>query len=149
MNIYALITGLVIVTYIIIRFRKTKLDRTKCAYPLLLASFPVYYFAFALYANDYPALGKEVLIGIIFFVIAYIAYRSNRKIAAIIIGSGSFLHALYDAYHDLLFINTGTPAWWLEFCGSIDLILAIYLFYFAINISGTSPALKTNTKHNS
>ncbi len=36
-----------------------------------------------------------------------------------------------NSYH---FTNAGTPEWWFEFCGSIDVILGVYLIYFAMKI---------------
>lgn len=134
MNLYALTIGLVVVFYVIYRFKITRLEKTSWAYPLFMATFPVYYFVFALYGNDYVALGKEMLIGTIFLILAYIAYKSNRKLSALLVAAGCLLHAAYDMYHDILFVNAGTPGWWLEFCGSIDLILGLYLIYFALTV---------------
>lgn len=134
MNLYALVIGIATVTFIIFRFKQSKLEYTKWAYPLLLASFPVYYFAFAVYGNDFTALGKELLAGMVFFAFAFIAYKSQRALAAVLVGIGCILHAVYDAFHDLLFTNAGTPGWWIEFCGSIDLILGVYLIYFALTM---------------
>ncbi len=42
------------------------------------------------------------------------------------------MHAIYDYYHDDLFINPGTPTWWPEFCGSIDIIIGVYIIYLAL-----------------
>lgn len=134
MNIYALVIGLIIVTYVIVRFKKTRLERTKWAYPIFLASFPLYYVAFSVYGNDISALWKELLVGVLFFSIAYIAFKSQRKISVLLIGIGTILHAFYDYWHDLLFINAGTPDWWIEFCGSIDLILGLYLIYIGLKL---------------
>lgn len=145
MNIYALIIGIVIVTYVIIRFKKTKLERTKWAYPLFLATYPIYYFAFAIYGNDLIALGKEIAMGSIFLLLAFLAYKSQRKLSALLVGLGSILHAVYDAYHNSIFVNAGTPVWWLEFCGSIDVILGLYLIYFAIKIPNKVLKQDTNT----
>lgn len=136
MSFYALITGLVVISYVIVRFKHKRWEKTKWAYPLFLASFPFFYFAFAVYANDITALGAEVLSGTIFFLLAYIAYKSQLKLSALLVGFGCVLHAAYDYYHDTFFINAGTPSWWIEFCGSIDLILGLYLIYFAINAPG-------------
>jgi uncharacterized membrane protein HdeD (DUF308 family) len=134
MNLYALVIGMATVAFIIFRFKQSKLEYTKWAYPLLLASFPVYYFAFAVYGNDFTALGKELLAGMVFFAFAFIAYKSQRALAAVLVGIGCILHAIYDASHNLLFTNAGTPDWWIEFCGSIDLILGVYLIYFALTM---------------
>ncbi|WP_444926794.1 hypothetical protein ACJJI4_01360 [Microbulbifer sp. TRSA002] len=138
MNIYAFTIGIAIVAYIIIRFKKTRLERTKWAYPVLLATFPCYYFAFAIYAKDTQALGLEILTGLAFFLIAFFSYKSSKKASALLVGLGCIIHGFYDVYHDLLFINSGTPEWWLEFCGSIDFILGVYLIYYAIKAPNKS-----------
>jgi len=134
MNLYALVIGIATVAFIIFRFKQSKLEYTKWAYPLLLASFPVYYFVFAIYGNDFTALGKELVAGMVFFAFAFVAYKSQRALAAVLVGIGCILHAVYDAFHNLLFTNAGTPGWWIEFCGSIDLILGVYLIFFALTI---------------
>jgi hypothetical protein len=132
MNVYALAIGIIIGAFIIFRFRKSGLEKTRLAYPLLFASFPFYYFAFAIYAGDLTALYKETAVGLLFFVLAIAAIISKRKTSAAIVGIGCIAHAAYDAYHNLLFTNLGTPSWWVEFCGSIDLILGVYLLYFSL-----------------
>lgn len=138
MNVYALVIGIILSFYIIIRFKKTRLANSNWAYPVLLATFPVYYFAFAIYAGEVTTLFYEILAGSLFIGIAYIAFRSRHSITLVLTGSGSLLHAVYDAGHDLLFINQGTPGWWLEFCGSIDVILGIYLVYQGVKMTGRS-----------
>ena len=138
MNFYALISGIIIVTLIIAHFKRSRLEKSQLAYPLLLASFPLYYFVFAIYANDIVALQKEFVVGTVFFALAFIAIKSKIKLSATLVGIGSISHAIYDHYHNILFINPGTPSWWLEFCGSIDLILGVYLFYFAITTPNKS-----------
>ena len=70
----------------------------------------------------------------VFFAFAFIAYKSQRALAAVLVGVGCVLHAIYDASHNMLFTNAGTPGWWVEFCGSIDLILSVYLIYFSITM---------------
>lgn len=127
MNISALTIGIIIAVCIVIRFRKTRLERTRWAYPLFVASFPLYYFAFALFSNEVNILIYEIIAGSVFFCIAYCAYQSKQTQLYLVAGMGCILHAFYDYYHDALFTNHGTPGWWIEFCGVIDLILGIYL----------------------
>lgn len=133
MNIYALTTGIILTILIIFRFRATRLEKTPWAYPLLLASFPVYYFAFAIYSKDLNVLFIEVLTGSVFFCIAYAAFQSKQTQLYLAVAIGCFLHAIYDYYHDALFINDGTPGWWAEFCGTIDLLLGIYLVLLMVS----------------
>ena len=132
------------VTYIIFRFKKTRLEKTKWAYPLLLGSFPVYYFVFAIYAQDYKALGYELAFGVLFIVAAYFAFKTKRKLSLLVVGIFCILHAAYDLFHDYLFVNTGAPSWWLEFCGSIDIILGFYLIFLALSLSKQSYILNKN-----
>jgi len=132
MNIYALTIGIITAILIIWHFKRRRLERAKLPYPILLATFPLYYFVFALYANNYTALYKEAGIGFIFFLLAYLSIKTKRKTSTSIVAVGCITHAIYDTYHNMLFVNTGTPEWWLEFCGSIDLILGLYLIYFAL-----------------
>jgi len=134
MNIYALLIGIISAILIILYFKKRKLEEEQLPYPILLATFPVYYFAFALYVSDFVALYKEIGISLIFLLVVYLAIKSNRKISALLIALGCIAHGIYDIFHNTLFVNNGTPEWWTEFCGSIDLILGIYLIYFAIRM---------------
>lgn len=134
MKLYALAIGIIIGAFIIIGFRQSGLEKNRFAYPLLFASFPLYYFAFAITAADLTALHKEIAAGMVFFVLAIIAIGSRKKTSVAIVGIGCIAHAAYDAYHNLLFTNPGTPSWWREFCGSIDLILGVYLLYASLTM---------------
>ncbi len=134
MNLYALIIGIVIAVYVIIRFRKTRLERKKWVYPVLLATFPVYYWVFAVYASDYRALAVEVIIGFIFLVIAYIAYKLSSFMSLLLLAFGYLAHGVYDIAHNSFFYNPGTPLWWPEFCGAVDVLIGLYLVYFAASM---------------
>ena len=131
MHYYALITGIVIAFYVVIRFRKTRLEKKKWVYPAFLATFPMYYWAFAIYASDYDALVNELVVGVGFLVIALVAYKFNSFISLVLLAIGYMAHAGYDVIHNSLFYNPGTPVWWPEFCGSVDVLIGIYLLYFA------------------
>ena len=131
MNYYALIIGIVIAVYVVVRFKKRKLEKIKWVYPAFLATFPVYYLVFAIYASDYGALINEFAVGAGFFLVAYVAYRLNSFIGLVLLAIGYIAHAVYDVIHNSLFYNPGTPDWWPEFCGSVDVLIGIYLLYFA------------------
>lgn len=132
MNVYALLIGIITAILIIWHFKRRKLEKAQLPYPLLLASFSVYYFVFALYASDFAALYKEIGISLLFMLIVFLAIKSNKKISSSIVALGCIAHGIYDIYHNTLFINNGVPEWWAEFCGSIDLILGVYLIFFVI-----------------
>ena len=133
MNYYAFVAGIVIAVYVAVGFKKTKLEKRRWVYPAFLATFPVYYWVFAMYAADYKALINEIGIGLAFFLTAYMAYRLNSVIGLTVLTAGYILHAGYDVIHNSLFINPGTPVWWPEFCGSIDGLIGVYLLYLVVS----------------
>jgi hypothetical protein len=73
-------------------------------------------------------------VGLGFLFVAYIAYRLNSVLGLILLATGYIAHAGYDVIHESLFNNPGTPVWWPEFCGSVDVIIGIYLLYLAISV---------------
>jgi len=104
MNLYALAIGIVIAIYLVIRFRKMRLENKKWAYSVVLATFPVYYWVFAVYASDYDALAIEVIIGFVFFAIAYMAYKLNSFMGLLLLAIGYIAHAVYDVAHNSFFL---------------------------------------------
>jgi len=99
------------------------------AYPVLLASFPFYYFVFALWINDKDALKNEFIAALLFFAIVAVYLRYRFRWTEYLLISGFILHAIYDVSHDLFFINMGVPSWWGMFCGLVDLFIAVYLIF--------------------
>lgn len=134
MNYYALAIGILIAVYVIVRFRKKELEKKSWAYAVFLATFPVYYWMFAAYATDYTALVYELTIGMVFISMAYLAYKLNSFIGGLILASGYIAHAIYDVIHRSLFHNAGTPGWWPEFCGAVDIIVGVYLLFLAFSM---------------
>lgn len=131
MNILALIIGMAVSIFIIIQFKKTRLESNRFAYSLLLVTFPFYYFAFAIYGNDYAVLPLELLGGLLFFAIAVLSLWFSHFYKFSFLALGYILHGIYDVTHNDFFINAGTPLWWPEFCGVVDVILGLYLVTLA------------------
>jgi hypothetical protein len=131
MNLLALIIGILVSLIIIVRFKKTRLEKSGFSYSLLLFTLPLYYFMFAIYGSDYEAVPLEIFAGIVFFVIAIAALKLNASYKFSLLAMGYLIHGVYDATHNLIFTNMGMPAWWPEFCGAIDIIVGLYLLYLA------------------
>lgn len=134
MNLYALAVGTAVAILVVVLFRKTNLEKQNWVYPLLLSTFPVYYLVFAVYGSDYTALQSELLAGVLFFALSYWAYRLRSFTALFVLAIGYIGHALYDVVHNALFVNSGAPVWWPEFCGSVDLLIGIYLLVMAASV---------------
>lgn len=101
---------------------------------MFLATFPIYYWVFAVYASDYTALLNEFMASVVFLAIAYVAYRYRSFANLLLLAIGYVGHAAYDFYHDELFINSGAPTWWPEFCGSVDVLIGGYVAYLAFSL---------------
>ena len=127
MNLIAFIIGILISITIVVYFKSSRLENSKFAYPILLATLPFYYFVFAIYGNDSAALALEIVAGLLFFIIAMSVFKTNCFYKFSFLSFGYILHAVYDVIHDLLFINAGTPIWWSVFCGVIDITIGLYL----------------------
>lgn len=130
-NLLALVLGICISVIIIMRFKTSRLENSKSAYAILLFTFPLYYFLFAMLAKDFAALLLEVAVGSLFFTIAFFALRLVRMPKFGLLAFGYILHGIYDVVHNLMFINAGTPDWWPAFCAVIDIIIGVYLVYLA------------------
>jgi hypothetical protein len=127
----AYLLAVFVASFIIFRFRKAGYEKSGLAYPVLLASFPVYYWVFALYAVDYQALVNELVVGAAFLAIAWLAYRVNDIRSLFILAIGFIGHGAYDIVHLAVLANSVAPLWWPEFCGSIDIILGVYMLWLA------------------
>ena len=131
MNLYALAIGVLVAAIVVLRFRAGKLETTRWAYPALLATFPLYYWVFAVYAADYGALPGELVASVAFLAIAYVSYAFRSFATLLLLSVGYVAHAAYDVHHDALLSNSGVPTWWPEFCGSVDVLLGSYVAWLA------------------
>ena len=138
-SVVAAIVALIISAFIIWRFNRLRGQRQMRYYAWLLATFPLYYFVFALSVWDLSALVKEVLVGSLFFLLVAIACRSKPALAGMVLSLSYLFHAGYDLSHDNLFINPGMPYWWPVFCGMVDGIIGLYL----LRLVYRAPACKT------
>lgn len=133
MNKLAFIIGLIISMIIIVRFKQTRLENSKLSYSLLLFTFPIYYLIFAIYNKDYEAVAFEVFVGLLFFSIVILSLNLSTFYRFGLLTIGYLLHGVYDVTRNEIFINTGTPLWWPEFCGVIDIFIGLYLAYLTFN----------------
>jgi len=132
MSLTAFFVGVLVSVLIIIRFKKTRLEKNKFTYSLLLFSFPLYYLIFALYNFDFETASLELLGGGLFFFVALISLKLNVLYKFSLLSIGYVLHGVYDITHNWFFINKGAPIWWPEFCGAIDIVLGLYLVKLAL-----------------
>ena len=117
---YALIAGVLIAASTILGMKFGDTENKPWAYPLVLSLYPLFYFGFAIYANDQAALIQEIVYALPIFLICIITAFKNIKYSALLLAFGYIAHGVYDVFHHLLFINAGMPIWWPEFCGTVE-----------------------------
>lgn len=127
MNIPAVIIAVAVALALIAINRKTDRSYRFMGYPALMMALPACYWVIALASSDYDALMLELGAGVLFIVLATLCVHYQHKGHSILLGTGWLLHGLYDAVLGSLFINAGTPIWWPEFCGTVDVLVGGYL----------------------
>ncbi len=98
----------------------------------------MFYFGFAIYANDQTAFIQELIYAMPFFLICIIAAFKNIKYSAVLLALGYIGHGVYDVMYHQLFINSGMPSWWPEFCGTVDILIGLYLLAYAVRLPNKS-----------
>lgn len=112
------------------------------AWPMFLATLPVYYMLFGLLVLDSTAITKEFLFGLPYFATALVVWRFRLPLFQIVIAIAWISHGFYDYYHDLFFVNPGVFTWYPAFCALVDIAVGGYLLVSFIDKhrkSGVSP----------
>lgn len=99
------------------------LERDRALYPTALVVIASYYCLFAVLGGSNSALAQEMLAAVVFIVIAAVGFRTNLWLVA----AGIAGHGIFDALHGYFIHNPGLPVWWPAFCGTIDIVIAVYL----------------------
>ena len=131
---YAIGAGVLVALVTVLGIKLAKNEHNFWSYPLVLASYPMFYFGFAIYAGDNQALVSELMFSIPIYLIVVVCSLSNLRFSGFILSVGYILHGIYDFYHHLFFINQGSPVWWPEFCGTIDILIGVYLLVLSVKL---------------
>ena len=99
------------------------------AWPIFLASLPVYYMLFGVLAMDGEAIGLELLYGLPYFFVAWMIWKLNFRLAWLLLAIAWISHGFYDYYHDSVFINPGVFSWYPAFCALVDIAVGTYLLF--------------------
>ena len=58
----------------------------------------------------------------------------------LLVGVGIFSHGLFDFVHYMMIQDAGVPDWWPGFCGSLDVVLGLWVIAFSGSRGGVKPA---------
>ena len=98
------------------------------AWPIILATLPIYYMLFGMLALDGSVVLKELLYGIPYIAIGLLGWRTRSRPTLILIALAWMSHGLYDYYHDFFFVNPGVFSWYPAGCAVVDILVGAYLF---------------------
>ena len=103
--------------------RSTGFDRDRSFYPTVLVVIAAYYILFAVMGGSRQALAWELVVAVAFSTVAII----GALFLPTLVGAGIMAHGLFDLVHDAIIENSGVPTWWPSFCGSIDVLLGLWV----------------------
>ncbi len=119
------IVGLLLAVGIAALAKLTRFDEDRSFYSTVLIIIASYYVLFALLDSSTHALVSELVIAVAFSTVAII----GALFLPTLVGIGIIAHGLFDLVHDGLIENSGVPSWWPSFCGSIDVLLGIWVVF--------------------
>lgn len=99
------------------------MDRDRSLYPAMMIVIALLYCLFAVLGGSIQALTIESVVGVIFIASAVAGFKYTLWFTVV----GIVGHGLFDLVHPHLFENPGVPTWWPGFCGTIDIVLGLYL----------------------
>jgi hypothetical protein len=99
------------------------LDRDRAFYPVVTIVVASYYALFAVMGASTQALLPEVLVGMVFLVVAAWGFRWSLWVVVAALAA----HGILDLGHGMIISNQGVPPWWPQFCLAYDVTAAAYL----------------------
>src|SRR5688572_12137097 len=119
----ALLVGAVLALVVGLFATRAGLDRDRAFYPVVTIVVASYYALFAVMGGSQLALVLEALTGLVFVAAAVAGFKRSLWLVMLVLAA----HGLFDLTHAALISNPGVPPWWPAFCGTYDLMAAVYL----------------------
>lgn len=101
----------------------TRFDQDRSFYFTVLVVIASYYVLFAVMGGSGHALIWELVVAAVFSTVAIV----GALFFPTLVGMGIVTHGLFDFVHDGIVENPGVPIWWPSFCGSIDVVLGLWV----------------------
>lgn len=123
MDLAALLVGSVSALAISVFATAVRLDRDRAFYPTVMIVIALLYELFAAIGGSIRAALHEAIFAVGFVGFTVLGFKRNLWWVAAML----FLHGCFDSVHHRVIANPGVPEWWPEFCGSYDIVAALYL----------------------
>lgn len=113
----------------------TRFDRDRSFYPTVLVVIAAYYILFAVMGGSRQALAWELVVAVAFSAVAIMGALH----LPLLVGVGIVAHGLFDLVHYMMIQDAGVPDWWPGFCGSLDVVLGLWV----MGLSRSEGTIKT------
>jgi hypothetical protein len=117
------VVGVVLAIGIAVLAKLTRFDEDRSFYSTVLIIIASYYVLFAVLGGSSHAFVLELVIAVAFSTVAII----GGLFLPALVGAGIMAHGVFDVVHDAIIDNPGVPTWWPTFCGSIDVLLGMWV----------------------
>lgn len=128
------LVGMLTAVAVAVLAKSTRFDQDRSFYPTVLVVIAAYYILFAVMGGSGQALAWELVAAVVFSTIAIIGALHMP----VLVGVGIVAHGLFDLVHHIMIENAGVPDWWPGFCGSLDVVLGLWVI--ALSRSGRPAA---------
>ena len=118
-----LVVGVLTAAAIAVLAKSTRFDQDRSFYPTVLIVIATYYMLFAVMGGSVQALAWELVVAVAFSAVAIIGGLH----LPVLVGVGIVAHGLFDLVHVTMMENAGVPDWWPAFCGSLDVVLGLWV----------------------
>ena len=118
-----MVVGVLLAVGIAALAKFTRFDEDRSFYSTVLIIIASYYVLFAVLGGSGHALIWELVFAVAFSMVAII----GALFLPTLVGTGIVAHGLFDLVHDVFIENSGVPGWWPSFCGSVDVILGLWV----------------------
>ena len=103
--------------------KSTRFDQDHSFYPTVLVVIASYYILFAVMGGSGQALAWELVVAVAFSAVAIM----GALYLPLLVGVGIVAHGFFDLIHHTMLENAGVPDWWPGFCGSVDVVLGLWV----------------------
>jgi hypothetical protein len=120
------LVGIIVAIALAVFGRVSGFDKDRSFYPTVLIVIAFLYVLFAAIDGRPSVVLVEFSFAMVFSSIALAGYRSACWIVAVGIAG----HGVFDFLHQFFIEDRGVPVWWPGFCGTVDVLLGVFIGYF-------------------
>ncbi len=105
--------------------RSSGFEKDRSFYPTVLIVIGFLYVVFGAIDGRVSVILIELIFAFLFASIAVVGYKNN----GVIVAGGIALHGVFDFVRYFFIEDKGVPVFWAGFCGTVDILLGIYVWF--------------------